>query len=158
MSHQSRSHRAVLPILGVSVSAMVALLACSSQRSEADGNPDTVQADVGVVAGTREPRADTAHVLIDIKGMYCASCEETIQAMLMRTAGVRRVEVSAKNSRAAVTYDRTKTSPAAIVAVVTRLGYDARVHRDESGHEGRDVSDSVPRLWPHDSTIARRTK
>lgn len=139
MSRHGRSVRPLALILGVSASAAVVLLAASSsQRPQANPGRDAVPADVRV-AETREWTADTARVLIDIKGMYCASCEETVRAMLMRTAGVRRAEVSAKSGRATVIYDRSKTSPATILAAVTRLGYDARIHQEEKTGTGADA-------------------
>lgn len=76
----------------------------------------------------RKTTRDTAHLAIDIKGMYCASCEQTIRAMLLRTPGVQSATVRAKDGRAAVTYDSAKATQASILAAVTRLGYEAHIH------------------------------
>lgn len=87
-----------------------------------------------VTPAARATTRDTARLAIDIKGMYCASCEQTVRAMLMRTPGVQSATVRAKDSRALVTYDRAKATPASILAAVTRLGYEARIH--EAGRAG----------------------
>ncbi len=64
---------------------------------------------------------------MDIKGMYCESCEKTIRALLMRTAGVRSATVNAKSGRAVVVYDAARTSPGTILGTINRLGYTATV-------------------------------
>jgi mercuric ion binding protein len=137
VSRYGRNVRQLALILGASASAALVLLAVSScQRPEASAGRDTVRSDVRIAARARDQATDTARVVLDIKGMYCVSCEEIIRAMLMRTAGVSRAEVSAKRNRATVTFDPTQASPAAILAAVTSLGYDARIHRGEASGTG----------------------
>ncbi|MEO5579066.1 MAG: heavy metal-associated domain-containing protein [Gemmatimonadaceae bacterium] len=68
-----------------------------------------------------------ATVVVQVKDMSCESCEKTIRAMLMRTAGVKSAVVSARRSSAIVEYDPSRTTPAAIVATINRLGYPARI-------------------------------
>lgn len=70
---------------------------------------------------------NAAKVIVDIKGMYCESCEKTIHAMLMRTPGVKSATVSSRNGRAVVIYDALRTKPAVILSTINRLGYTARI-------------------------------
>src|SRR5438105_3488994 len=51
-------------------------------------------------------------VTLTISGMYCESCASGIVAMLKRTEGVVKADVSYEERRARVDYDATKTSPA----------------------------------------------
>ena len=75
------------------------------------------------------PAQTTRRVVVDIKGMYCESCEKTIHAMLMRTAGVKSASVSTKAGRAIVVYDGSQTSPQNILATINKLGYTAHLAR-----------------------------
>jgi copper chaperone CopZ len=72
---------------------------------------------------------DSQRVVLAVKGMYCASCEQTVVTMLRRTAGVIRADVSVQRGEATVSYDSTRTSPAQLVQIVKSLGYDAAVKR-----------------------------
>lgn len=73
--------------------------------------------------------AGTQQVVLAVKGMYCASCEQTVVTMLRRTAGVMKADVSVERGEATVSYDSTRTSPAQLVQVVKTLGYEASVKR-----------------------------
>lgn len=84
------------------------------------------------VSGTRNVPVGSARVVVDIKGMYCSSCEQTIRAMLMRTPGVRSASVSSETGQAVVFYDPARTRPSAIVATISRLGYTARLQTQKS--------------------------
>lgn len=70
---------------------------------------------------------DTSRVVLRVQGLYCTSCERTVTAMLMRTPGVVRAQVSAKRGETVVLYDPARTSAPKLVAVLERLGYRATV-------------------------------
>lgn len=72
---------------------------------------------------------DTQQVVLAVKGMSCASCEQTVVAMLRRTAGVVKADVSVERGEATVSYDSTRTSPVQLVHVVKTLGYEASIKR-----------------------------
>lgn len=72
-------------------------------------------------------RVDTSRVVLRVKGMFCTSCEHTVAAMLARTPGVVRAQVSVKRGDAVVLYDPARTSAPALIAVIERLGYHAAV-------------------------------
>ena len=73
--------------------------------------------------------AEPKSVTVTIKGMYCPSCADGIRAMLKRTAGVTKADVSYAARVARVDYDGGKTSPAKIVEVIEKLGYQASVRK-----------------------------
>lgn len=60
-----------------------------------------------------------------ITGMHCESCATGITAMLKRTEGVVKVNVSYETREARVAYDAAKTSPEKIIESVEKMGYKA---------------------------------
>jgi copper chaperone CopZ len=95
-----------------------------------------VMTPVSVSAQTRKAPVQAqapSRLNVDIKGMYCESCEKTIRAMLMRTPGVKSAAVSAKTGRAMVTYDASRATPVAILSTISKLGYTARIATAKRG-------------------------
>lgn len=76
---------------------------------------------------SRTVGADTQRVTLAVGGMYCESCVQTITAMLRRSAGVVRADVSFARREAVVVYDAARTSPDKIADVIAALGYKATV-------------------------------
>ena len=80
----------------------------------------------GVVgAYAEETKAST--VTLAITGMHCEGCAAGISAMLKRTEGVLKADVSFGEARAIVGFDPAKTSAAKIVQAVEKLGYKVSV-------------------------------
>ena len=92
---------------------------------DAGGRPDTSASQAAAPAALATTVAGTQRVVLAVKGMYCASCEQTVVTMLRRTAGVVQADVSVERGEAAVSYDSTRVSPTRLVEVVKSLGYDA---------------------------------
>ena len=80
---------------------------------------------VSLAAADQQP----ATVTLTISGMHCESCATGITAMLMRTDGVVKADVSYEERRAVVDYDAAKTSPGKIVEAIDKLGYKAKVKK-----------------------------
>lgn len=80
---------------------------------------------VSLTAADQQP----ATVTVTISGMHCESCATGIVAVLNRTDGVVKADVSYEERRATVDYDATKTSPEKIVETIERLGYKAAVKK-----------------------------
>ena len=70
-----------------------------------------------------------ATVTLSISGMHCESCATGISAMLKRTDGVVKADVSYDERRAIVGYDAAKTSPDKIVEAIEKLGYRATIKK-----------------------------
>ena len=64
-----------------------------------------------------------------ITGMHCESCATGITAMLKRTEGVVKVNVSYETREATVEYDAAKTSPEKIIESVEKMGYKAAIKK-----------------------------
>jgi Cu+-exporting ATPase len=60
---------------------------------------------------------------LPVAGMTCASCSVRVQRALEKTPGVTRASVNLMLENAAVTFDRTAVSPAALVSVIEQTGY-----------------------------------
>jgi mercuric ion binding protein len=80
---------------------------------------------VSLTASDQQP----AKVTLTISGMHCESCATGIAAMLKRTDGVVKADVSYEERRASVDYDATKTSPEKIIETIEKLGYKAVVKK-----------------------------
>lgn len=78
---------------------------------------------VAASAGETKP----ATVTLSITGMHCGGCASGITAMLKRTAGVIKADVSFEKKSATVDYDAGKTTPAKIVETVEKMGFKVAV-------------------------------
>ncbi len=58
-----------------------------------------------------------------IDGMHCGGCAQTLQALLARLPGVRRVEVSWPDGRARFLLDPREASPERLVELIESAGY-----------------------------------
>lgn len=94
-------------------------------------NPSGAAAVAGVAAPADSLTATsvpgTQRVVLDVSGMVCTSCERTVMAMLARTPGVVRADVSVARREAIILYYPARTTPGALITVVKGLGYRAVV-------------------------------
>lgn len=69
---------------------------------------------------------------VTVTGMTCAGCEVAVRHAAKTVDGVKDVKASYEKRDAEVTYDPTKTTPAAIAKVITeRSGFKAVVQPDK---------------------------
>ena len=68
-------------------------------------------------------------VVLQIGGMHCASCAQSVESMLMSLDGVHSVSVNFAASRASVEYDPTRVSLADMEKAINDIGY--RVLKDQ---------------------------
>ena len=116
--------RLAVTIFGVPL-ALLAIGDCSPGSSGGGARADSVA--TRAAGAERATPVDTQRVALNVKGMYCESCESTVAAMLRRTPGVFRADVSVERSEAVIVYDSARTSPTKLVDVVATLGYSAAV-------------------------------
>ena len=64
---------------------------------------------------------------LKVTGMSCKGCVMAVQGALTRVAGVQSVAVDLEGGSATVEYDPEQTSPEALIAAVTQVGYGARL-------------------------------
>lgn len=65
--------------------------------------------------------------VLDVKGATCPSCAFTIERAGRRVAGVREVRVDVNTHEIRVEYDGNPDALRGIEAIVSRLGYEAKV-------------------------------
>lgn len=73
--------------------------------------------------------ADAQTVVLTISGMHCEGCASGIEAMVKRTEGVIKVDVSYEAREATVQYDPAKASPEKVIAAIEKMGYKAAVKK-----------------------------
>jgi len=68
-------------------------------------------------------------VILDIKGMDCASCPLTVKMALKKAPGVAEVKVDYQTRTAEVRYDADKTTPGRLAQTVSDIGYPASARK-----------------------------
>ena len=68
-------------------------------------------------------------VILDIKGMDCASCPLTVKMALKKAPGVAAVKVDFQTRTAEVRYDADKTTPGRLAQTVSDIGYPASARK-----------------------------
>lgn len=63
------------------------------------------------------------NVTFKVEGMHCSGCAATIQALLERHEGVRKVSASYDEREARVLYDSKATSEDQLAAVIEKAGF-----------------------------------
>ena len=66
-----------------------------------------------------------AEVVLDVKGMTCAGCENKIKTALMSCEGVESCEVNWKEGKATVTDAKGSANPAEMIKAVEGTGFSA---------------------------------
>lgn len=64
-------------------------------------------------------------ISMEIKGMTCEGCENTIETALADIEGVVKVEASHQKAITVISYDSTKVKPQALTQTINDLGYQA---------------------------------
>lgn len=63
-------------------------------------------------------------IQLNIQGMTCNGCVNSVKNVLQKIPGVASVEVSLEQNRATVTYNPGQANPAQLKAAVEDAGYD----------------------------------
>ncbi|XP_068264454.1 copper-transporting ATPase 1 isoform X2 [Nyctibius grandis] len=67
----------------------------------------------------------TQVVVINIEGMTCNSCVQSIEGVLSQKAGVKSIHVSLANHNGTIEYDPLQTSPEDLRSSIEDMGFDA---------------------------------
>ena len=68
-----------------------------------------------------------ATTTLNIQGMTCNGCVNSVTRVLTGIAGVSRAEVDLAGAKAVVEYDEAQTNPAALAEAVDDAGFEAQV-------------------------------
>lgn len=63
-------------------------------------------------------------IILDVEGMSCSHCENTVAGALHALPGVAKVQASAPLKKVEVEYDAAQVSPAQLKKAVADAGYD----------------------------------
>ena len=77
-------------------------------------------------------KSNTQIIKLNIEGMVCNGCEETINHSVKKIEGVLQVNTSHKEGRSIIEFDSTKTNSESIKEVILSKGY---VIKEEINHE-----------------------
>jgi P-type Cu+ transporter len=103
----------------------------------------------GEAATAGEPEAST--VELDVEGMHCASCVQTVENALSDVEGVSDAQVNFGTERATVSYDPTRAAIDDLERAVAETGYGAS-ERIETTAAGIDSEDEDRRAEIRDLT------
>ncbi|XP_021575166.1 copper-transporting ATPase 1 isoform X2 [Carlito syrichta] len=67
----------------------------------------------------------TQETMVNIGGMTCNSCVQSIEGVISKKAGVKSIRVSLANSNGTVEYDPLLTSPETLRKAIEDMGFDA---------------------------------
>ena len=88
------------------------------------------------VARSTSPIPDWAtSIILPVRGMTCAGCEQAINETLEKNDGIFRSEANHYNGNVKVHYDPAKIKPAIMVNTINELGYQA----DLFGKKDKDL-------------------
>lgn len=71
----------------------------------------------------RKGRTAMKALILTIDGMHCEGCARTIEALVRKETGVRKIEASYKRREARVLFDPEAVSEVKLVAAVEKAGY-----------------------------------
>uniref|UniRef100_A0A8C9JJ14 P-type Cu(+) transporter n=1 Tax=Panthera tigris altaica TaxID=74533 RepID=A0A8C9JJ14_PANTA len=100
--------------------------------SGTDNSPSTHLAPAPAPAQGTRMQGLCSTVVLAIGGMTCASCVQSIEGLLSRREGVRRVSVSLTEGTGVVLYDPSVINPEGLRAAVEEMGFKASVVSGEA--------------------------
>ena len=80
-----------------------------------------------------------AKATLEITGMTCAGCQATVERALAGAPGVTAARVNLLQHQAVIQYDEARTSPAALIAEVTKTGYGAALPQRGTAAEAQEA-------------------
>ena len=83
---------------------------------------------------------------IEIKGMYCAACASRIEKAVSKMDGVSKIHVNLSTEKGRVTFDNRRTSITDIIQKINRIGYHAKIDRQNYDLSERDKQREIKKL------------
>ena len=84
-----------------------------------------------------------------VTGMHCASCVNRVEQALKNTPGVIDAVVNLATEKAAITYDPSQITPAALAEKIESLGYAVAMDKLELVITGMHCASCVARVSRH---------
>lgn len=103
------------------------VVACTILDAMARGAPSTVPK----TANTRQPSLEGTEIMkttiLQIDGMHCDGCALTIETLLSRTPGVRKVKASYDERRVRILHDQAEAPVTDLLTAVGKGGFKGKV-------------------------------
>ncbi|MHB1676631.1 MAG: heavy-metal-associated domain-containing protein [Sulfuriferula sp.] len=64
------------------------------------------------------------HIVLNISGMTCSGCSNSVKKVLTALPGVTEVDVSLEHSNAAITFDPEKSDAEVFKAAIATAGFE----------------------------------
>ena len=80
-----------------------------------------------------------AKATLEITGMTCAGCQATVERALAAAPGVTEARVNLLQHQAVIQFDEARTSPATLIAEVTKTGYGAALPQKGTAAEAQEA-------------------
>src|SRR3989344_4149834 len=78
-------------------------------------------------------------IILDIIGMHCTSCANTIEKSLNKAKGIIKVSVNFATEKAAIDYDEKKTNVDEVKKIIKKIGYTAIDSSSEIQESGKAI-------------------
>jgi Cu+-exporting ATPase len=101
-----------------------------------EGTPGTTEAEAGRPTGA----SGMLDLVLDVRGMHCNNCANTVERALADLEGVEHPRVSFALGEARLDYDPARLSPDAILEAVAGAGYGARRSDGASREEAQELA------------------
>uniref|UniRef100_A0A663M8L1 Copper-transporting ATPase 1 n=1 Tax=Athene cunicularia TaxID=194338 RepID=A0A663M8L1_ATHCN len=81
----------------------------------------------------------TQFVVINIEGMTCNSCVQSIEGVISQKAGVKSIRVSLSNRNGTIEYDPLQTCPEDLRSSIEDMGFDVNINRKKDFLRGQGM-------------------
>lgn len=100
---------------------------------------DDMGFEASLLSPSPPPKNEVQTVLINVEGMTCNSCVQTIEKNISQHAGVQSISVSLKANTAQVRYSPGKVTAEQLREAIEDMGFDARLLGDDVCKVNKDV-------------------
>jgi Cu+-exporting ATPase len=99
--------------------------------------------DIGFEAILPKEDSGFQNIMINVQGMTCNSCVNTIETNIAKKNGVQTINVSLEKKQAQISYSPEKTTPKQLVEAINEMGFDAQLLVDGIDKADKDVRMAV---------------
>ncbi len=131
-----------------------------AEEAEVEFDPNSVDentvmewvSDIGYKAKPLE-ESQQGEVILDIEGMTCASCVNTIQSYVGSLEGVKEVSINLTTEKGRVVFDDSKIGVRDIINAISDVGYKAKLSQEKVDVERLERKQEIE-MWKKKLTIS----
>ncbi|XP_031553563.1 copper-transporting ATPase 1-like isoform X2 [Actinia tenebrosa] len=99
--------------------------------------------DIGFEAILPKENSGLRNVMINVEGMTCNSCVNTIEAKIGQKNGVQSISVSLEKKQVQISYTAEKMTPEQLVEAIENMGFEAHLLNDGVNDDDKDIRMAV---------------